>query len=317
MSVFGRTTTWALCFIFAGSCTLAVDGRQLAAECSVDDECNDGDACNGEETCDTDARRCVEGTALTCADGDDCTTDACDPDLGCTAAFYDVDGDGFSPATCDVEGEYAAEGGDCDDTNSSRRPGAPEQCNTSDDDCDETVDEEVVSIPCYRDRDDDGYPSNAPADIVMNCQCPAGYVPGRTDGLFDCPNRDGTDATTDFTAYTRIHPNPVASAQHFCVNGTTGAVVMSVPFEEGGFICAAGTGTFSYDYDCSGTDDRTYTTIGSGSGCTGAGLSCTGSGWVAASVPNCGVSGSYRSCRGSFVPLGCSGSASPRAQTCK
>lgn len=44
------------------------------------DDCDDGDACTGLETC--EAASCVPGTPPTLDDGNPCTSDACDPELG-------------------------------------------------------------------------------------------------------------------------------------------------------------------------------------------------------------------------------------------
>src|SRR6266852_6617119 len=43
--------------------------------------CSDGNVCNGAETC--LAGTCTVGTALNCNDSNPCTTDTCDPLLGC------------------------------------------------------------------------------------------------------------------------------------------------------------------------------------------------------------------------------------------
>jgi hypothetical protein len=272
-----------LAMALAGSCTLAVDNRQLDPECDVDDDCNDGDTCNGEETCDTAARRCVTGAPLVCEDTDACTTDACDEDLGCTYAFLDVDGDTFAPGECEATGPYAGQGGDCDDTNSSRAPGAAEQCNGVNDDCDDSVDEEVVNIPCYRDR----------------------------DGLFDCAGRDGTDATSDFTAFALIHPNPKPSGQPFCVSGA--AYVMSVG-EPGSYTCAAGTGTPSFDYDCDGLQERSYLTAGHTT--CGTPPACNSGGWTTAGVPACGEIAQYRTCAALAI-TSCNPRTGSRTQLCE
>jgi hypothetical protein len=44
-------------------------------------DCSDGDVCNGHEQCQNG--QCVAGTPLVCQDGKTCTTDSCDPILGC------------------------------------------------------------------------------------------------------------------------------------------------------------------------------------------------------------------------------------------
>ena len=50
--------------------------------------CSDGNACNGLETCDNAADgACENGIAPECDDGELCTTDSCDGQLGCVNAF--------------------------------------------------------------------------------------------------------------------------------------------------------------------------------------------------------------------------------------
>src|SRR5207237_2166025 len=43
--------------------------------------CPDGNLCNGAETC--HAGVCTAGAPLSCSDGGECTTNVCDPQLGC------------------------------------------------------------------------------------------------------------------------------------------------------------------------------------------------------------------------------------------
>jgi hypothetical protein len=45
--------------------------------------CSDQDACNGTETCDPATGTCIAGTPPTCDDGNPCTDDSCDTELGC------------------------------------------------------------------------------------------------------------------------------------------------------------------------------------------------------------------------------------------
>jgi hypothetical protein len=61
--------------------------------------------------------------------------------------YRDLDGDGYGSAAsgtiiaCMASAGFVALGGDCNDTNPRRGPGARELCNLADDDCDATVDE--------------------------------------------------------------------------------------------------------------------------------------------------------------------------------
>ena len=92
----------------------------------------------------------------------------------------DADGDG-SPAAC--PGETATADGfiDCDDTDSSARPGAPEVCDGADNDCDGIADD-GLSLTYYLDEDGDGYGNLS----IEDCEAPDGYI--RTGG--DCDDAD-------------------------------------------------------------------------------------------------------------------------------
>jgi hypothetical protein len=120
---------------------------------------------------------------------DDCDDD--DPTLSAVADYYaDADGDGFGdPATataaCAPPEGYVADATDCDDSRADAFPGAPEQCNTADDDCDGLVDEDAAVVPYYPDADNDGA-GDADAQPLYDCRRPAGYV-SRND---DCDDLD-------------------------------------------------------------------------------------------------------------------------------
>ncbi len=101
--------------------------------------CDDGLYCNGAETC--SASGCAAGTAPACDDANACTTDACDETvLTCTHAGRDADGDGHFDRAC----APLAGADDCDDGNPSVRPGVPDLCAGTDDDCDGTVDDDCI-----------------------------------------------------------------------------------------------------------------------------------------------------------------------------
>jgi hypothetical protein len=100
--------------------------------------------------------------------------------------YSDGDGDGYgdeaSPlASCDMPGGYSADSTDCNDGDAEASPGAVEQCNGADDDCDGDTDEDAEGETAYYlDADGDGYGSaDSPSDF---CLLPEGYA---EEGL-DC-----------------------------------------------------------------------------------------------------------------------------------
>ncbi len=104
---------------------------------------------------------------------------------GTSTWFTDSDGDGYgagagAPYTvCDPLPASSAVDGDCDDADPTAYPGAPEQCDAVDHDCDGTPDNGVTDSPWYADVDGDGY--GDPDDSVLDCLQPAGRVANNTD----------------------------------------------------------------------------------------------------------------------------------------
>jgi hypothetical protein len=85
---------------------------------------------------------------------------------GCGPKEYFLDGDAdgvgrddYSMIACDGAPPmaYADKKGDCDDYRKSTYPGAPELCNTRDDNCDGQIDENAVPVELWPDADGDGY----------------------------------------------------------------------------------------------------------------------------------------------------------------
>jgi hypothetical protein len=131
--------------------------------------CSDGNVCTLGDLC--VQGQCVSGQPVVCNDGTLCTTDTCDPALGCrhaantlacddgsacttgdlcaqgsctgvsSCACEDADGDGYADCSvlgCDASGKVC---GDCDDHDPAIHPGAAEVCNRRDDNCDGRTDE--------------------------------------------------------------------------------------------------------------------------------------------------------------------------------
>jgi len=71
---------------------------------------------------------------------------------------------------------YAVKDGDCDENNEHVFPGAPEICNTKDDNCNGQIDENAPATMLWPDPDGDGYYSSATGMSVMGCVGLKGYA---------------------------------------------------------------------------------------------------------------------------------------------
>ena len=148
---------------------------------------------------DTDAAVHPDATE-SCNDiDDDCDelVDADDPDVDPSEAVWyrdrDLDGYGDESATittCTSSGGYVHAVGDCDDYADTVNPGAPEVCDTQDNDCDGDIDDadpDVTDmIAWYSDADGDDF--GEATDSRIACFAPSRYVVDDTD----CD--DGDDA---------------------------------------------------------------------------------------------------------------------------
>jgi hypothetical protein len=146
---------------------------------STAQDCNDRDA-----SIHPDATELCDGV------DNDCDEDV-DEGLLITV-WADCDDDGYGDAAsssyaCGPGEGQAGNAEDCDDNDPHVHPGSDEICNTRDDDCDGTVDEQPIDgTPFHQDRDGDGY--GDPHATVVACTPGDGLVVDATD----CHDDDAT-----------------------------------------------------------------------------------------------------------------------------
>jgi cysteine-rich repeat protein len=256
--------------------------------CDADADCDDNDRCNGVERCAADPESPSGSSLHVCLPGDAPSLESCqrcDPDLG--PFFLDADGDGFfdaDPAGC---GER-----DCDDGDPTVNPGAHEECDGLDNDCDSIFDEDVTTVVCGPDLDGDGWPTGDMTSTRTCVPCGPGTAPVRTDAggvaILDCWDdpTNGADVFPGQRTYFDVA---------YCVSGTPGC---ALPF----------------DYNCNGAEEELDASAGTR--CDLLSLAgCRGGGWDDG-APACGAPGSYAVCAPVLL-LGCRATFETRIQACR
>lgn len=187
-----------------------------------------------------DAEPDINPVALEVCDTlDNNCNDEIDEETPLYAHYLDTDSDGHGAQhaiewNCHeaLEG-YARIQDDCDDADSSIHPGATEQCNGKDDDCDQSTDEDFGKTTFYGDADGDGYgnstcaqlgcqqvhedtsscPSNKWSTLSDDCDdtnpniYPGAKEPCLNDGIdYDCDGKIVLDADDD--GYLPCEENP-------------------------------------------------------------------------------------------------------------
>ncbi len=95
--------------------------------------------------------------------------------------YTDADADGYGDElvqACEAPAGAVDVAGDCDDDDASVFPGAPEQCDGLDNDCDVEVDEDLIT-EIFADADRDGY--GDPGAPLADCRLSDGYVVDSSD----------------------------------------------------------------------------------------------------------------------------------------
>ncbi len=202
-----------------------------------------------------------------------------------TTWYADTDGDTFgnlssSRRQCTQPTGHVTNSTDCDDTRAEVKPGAPEVCNTRDDDCDgktDDADEVVTGAPrWYRDADGDTFGN--PAVHLNRCVMPSGHLADNTDcddtnaavqpGATEVCNGfdddcDGLvdDADPSVTGRATFYRDLDADGYGRAASGTTPA-------------CAAPTGYAASNTDCNDNNNQHHP--GAPEVCDGADSDCNG-----------------------------------------
>ncbi len=196
---------------------------------------------DNDNDCDDLAPESYPGAPEECDDSDnDCDGEV---DEEVTSTYYaDVDGDGYgdelsTKQACAVSPGFVSNSDDCDDTVASISPTAVEYCDTWDNDCDGSVDENdaVDALDWYEDADGDGYGN--PNSTLASCAQPSGYEGDDTD----CDDTD--DA---------IHPGaddlPDDGIDQDC-NGSDALVALGSWFGDVSFLSESMMTLFCQSYD--------------------------------------------------------------------
>ncbi len=163
-----------------------LDGYTSDAECADGDDCDDDDPAvnpGAEEACNGEDDNCDGGI---------------DEDLALVEWCVDNDGDGVggddSIEVCDEEAPAGyvecADPRDCDDEDGTSFPGAEEQCDNVDHDCDGDATNGLDAFEYWADDDGDGYGAGA---VLVDCTDtpPTGFV------AYDEENEDCDDTDED------------------------------------------------------------------------------------------------------------------------
>lgn len=180
------TAAFAACLFVMSGCSHSAGERPASPQDA------DGDGYLPPEDCDDADPQRHPGATETCDGVDnDCSGWVDDDAVDAEFHYRDRDGDGFgaeqSPTReCVVPDGWVRHAGDCDDASPERYPGAQEQCNGHDDDCDGEVDAPSPTglVFCYADWDGDGFGVEPP--LGEACSCDA----DETSELGDCDDTD-------------------------------------------------------------------------------------------------------------------------------
>ncbi len=178
-----RSVALLLALLLATGCpSEPEDPKDTGPDTSPRDE--DLDGYFDDEDCDDSDPDVHPGAEEVCNEADDDCDEQVDEDV--TDSFYqDADEDGYGDEeqavqACDRPDGYVPFGNDCDDGDSDVHPGATEECDDVDNNCDGETDEGLLSV-WYSDVDGDGY--GDPEQYLSDCEDiqPTGMVENDED----------------------------------------------------------------------------------------------------------------------------------------
>ena len=208
----GAVASTITCREMAALCDAAETCIEASTQCPADASAPDGTSCSDDDACTFGdvclAGGCTPGAPVSCDDGNECTTDACDPATGC-------------------ENDPVADGTTCDDGNA---------CNTGDAceaglclpssglDCDDadpcTVDACDANGGCTHAAAPEGTPCSDGDACTVNDACAVGACAGQP---FSCD--DGNECTVDACSAANGCTNESVPDATPCQGGACGAGV--------------------------------------------------------------------------------------------